>query len=187
MDLDWMDFGNVPDWLAAFGTTGGLIFFGVQLKRDRHKDRKSAAAEIAAAHDSEANQARLVTVAWSWSYLEDDRGGESRYHVHVDVVNDSSAPIRHLDVVIEKRTSLLPGPAFERSVGSRLMFLSPGESHRMTVAPDDPPQKPEMFWPDSDGDLEASHWVGVQFTDAAGLRWFQSPHGQPMRQIYLPA
>jgi hypothetical protein len=49
-----LDFGSVPDWVEAIGTSGALIFLAEQYRRDRKRDRDARTAEIIARADNEA-------------------------------------------------------------------------------------------------------------------------------------
>jgi hypothetical protein len=96
----WIDFGSLPDWVEALGTSGALIFLGVQHRFDRRKDRaeREAAAELK--RDEEMRQARLVTVTAGWNYSMD-----TGYNTTIYLFNESGQPLRNLTPVIEDRSS----------------------------------------------------------------------------------
>jgi hypothetical protein len=85
-----VQFGTVPDWLAAVGTVGSLGLLAVGLLREirlRREDDERAAAER---RDAEADLARLITVDFGW------RDGNITFVIR----NDSPSPIRHLRIAL---------------------------------------------------------------------------------------
>src|SRR6185369_9254276 len=97
MGADW---GSVPDWLAAVGTTGGLIFIGFQYHRDRTRDlderKRLRAAEAETERlrrDAEAAQARLV------SFKEVTEHGDGLAWL-ITVHNDSDRAIRDVELQV---------------------------------------------------------------------------------------
>lgn len=65
MDWPWSDLGSLPDWVEALGTSGALFYIPVQHHSDRRRDREEKELAAATRRDTEASQARLISVDWS--------------------------------------------------------------------------------------------------------------------------
>ena len=104
------DFGSVPDWVEALGTSGALIFLAVQYRRDRQRDRKTAQDAADARRDDEARQARLISVKVRWvneMWDEfDNQPPDPTWFGEIQVINDSSQPIRDICPFISEEKAL---------------------------------------------------------------------------------
>lgn len=96
--LDLIQYGSVPDWLAALGTIGAMVAALVLLQKEQ-------AAQQARDEDVRREQARLV-----WALV---REGSSGYEV--TVANDSAQPIYDCGVSADDGRSVVPGIMEPRS------------------------------------------------------------------------
>ena len=190
------DFGSVPDWVEAFGTSGALIYIAVQHHRDRQRDRTAVEAAERAQRDNEARQARLISVTLSWRFDHEGEPREQRWPgwlARLAVTNDSAEPIRNVRAILRPRRTLaemadrFASP--EDRTGDYAAVLRPREEIRMDVEPlfqaeeylGDDEYGPDR--PTPQRQLDSRYQAGVTFTDAAGLRWFQSNGGLPHREV----
>ena len=185
-----LDFGSVPDWVEALGTSGALVYIAFQYHRERGKDRaaREEALEVSRAaelerNDRQAAQARQITVSHGWSYS--DMEGCT---ILVSVNNDSEQVIRHLalqladvdtgeDVLDVETPTVTP-------MYLTAQRLKADDMASLSGLPKFQPQK-RRDGHDDDGfnELDRKIRVGVSFTDAAGLRWTQYEDGVPRRRI----
>ncbi|MFF1376230.1 hypothetical protein [Streptomyces sp. NPDC058308] len=156
------DYGSVADWVAAVGTAAATLLLAVGLLREirqRRLDDASAATERRAA---EANQARLVSVAF--------RVRGSGLRVKCVVRNDSAAPVRDTAPWLSwaDPAGALHVPEVEVSPAAPL--LGPGETAEMSLSVTDRAEAP--YGP-------SSLRCAIAFTDAAGRRWVRTANGAP--------
>ncbi|MEV0274111.1 hypothetical protein AB0H43_35525 [Hamadaea sp. NPDC050747] len=164
-DVAW---GTVPDWIAAFGTAGALIAVVYGLAQERAARVKSEKRLIAERRAAEANQARLVTAstAGPWDGV-----------AHVDVQNDSDAPIHKVEVGL-----LVPtGPTQFSWV--HCVPLDPIKAHR--VAARSPARLRLQLLTDLAPNVGAVSYL--KFTDADGMEWARINNLTPLRPRYAPA
>jgi hypothetical protein len=182
VNLSWVDFGSVPDWVEALGTSGALAFLAGQYRRDRIKARADGKAADAAKRDLDAAQARLVSVTWNW-----ENSLRYGFTAAVDVANDSSGPIRNLVMIIEDPESGTSRLDEDYGAGSWVANrLAAGKGIRLYGRPIIQPPAPTDGNDHSGQDwLYLSHRLGVEFTDAAGIRWVQFATGVPERRLDL--
>ena len=187
MGADWE---SVPDWLAAVGTTGGLIFIGFQYHRDRTRDLderkrlRAAEAESERLHrDAEAAQARLV------SFKEVTEHGDGLAWL-ITVHNDSDRPIRDVELQVFGPTEeRLNHPGSTKGPGGRIFEpvndvqvdgIEPGRERELRF--DFGYSLTDYEEGDHTPDMECT-W-SVVFTDVAGLRWIKG--GRTYRKATPP-
>lgn len=161
------DLGNVPDWIAAIGTSGALFFVIYQHFRDRRRDQETARQE-------QARQARLISVSASGGFNSD-----LGFKYGFGVQNDSGLLIRNVRPVVEDRHSgtdqISPG-----QTAAAIAVLEPGRRHDFQVrvlaqlSRDTAVSRREQMQ-----QVEQTLRAGVEFTDAEGRRWLQLPDGNP--------
>lgn len=186
------DLGSIPDWVEAVGTSGALIYIAVQHHRDRQKDREVAKVTEATKRDNEARQARLASVTSTWRFDPEGEPQADRspgWRATMTVMNDSSEPIRSIEPGLRDRGTGESGVAEWWWVGKFPAVLRPGEHVDLVASPQFQPDEPADDSCYGPGDphprtqLGSRYQEGVYFTDAAGLRWFQSTGGLPVRQM----
>jgi hypothetical protein len=173
------DMGSVPDWVEAFGTSGALIFLAVQHRFDRRKDRADREAAADLKRDEEKRQARLVTVSLGWNF-----GMGEGHSVTMNLTNHSEQPLRDLIPVAEDRESGRDEIDLQGSSFSESSAVGPaGRTGFSRVRFQNQPL-PREHGNDNRGqeDLERRLRIGVEFTDAEGRRWLQTPSGVPVRR-----
>ena len=194
------DFGSVPDWVEAIGTSGALGFLAYQVIRERRRDRQMQEREAAARRDDEARQARLVSVAIKFHYglLDDDYG----WRIIATVINDSAEPIRNVEPYLMPR-AIASLPLATRRGATREMLkdairtwwpdddqhtvISPGKELGVTFVPIEQPDEPgdphDPATPDTTSPFVEKYDIGAVFTDAAGARWSLTHLGEPERWL----
>ncbi|WP_020525171.1 hypothetical protein [Catelliglobosispora koreensis] len=159
-----VDFGSVPDWIAAIGTVLSFLAVGVGLLYEMHKRRADAVSE-------EANQARLVTVI-SGTLTEQEFAKDSA-GCSITVKNYSAAPIFEVRAgMIEpgadgRHTVQMPG---QMKFRQQSHTLGPGAELAgsfLIVA--------RQTYP------EAITWL--EFLDAIGRRWRRVNNGPPTKVV----
>lgn len=172
-----VDWGSVPDWVAAVG--GAISLFVVvigllyEIRRRRLDDERAAAER----RDAEARQARLVTFDWSPT--------ETDHDVQVSIRNDGDGPIRHVTVWahlmlfawdVEGKGSTRPEYQdiclYGEDHDEDLRYVAP-QSRREWVLSYNRTKVPP-------GEVSLSE-LRVEFTDAAGLRWARTGDDEPRR------
>jgi len=154
-----MDLGDIPTWLQAVATLFALAFAATAsvvasrtFKIESERDRVNT--EARRAQEASARKAQAATVsAWWGTNRFDDRIG-------VLVRNASDAPVYQVFVTVLD--------ADGRVETAKVHF------------PVLPPHAEAEFLPVSLPDEADAHRVKLTFTDASGVRWIRSEHGQLM-------
>jgi hypothetical protein len=198
-----LDFGSVPDWVEAIGTSGALLILVGQFLRERGKERAAKEFAATAQRDEEARQARLVSVTTRLHYGSIDEEDEYGWKVVVQVINDSSEPIRNIEPFLMPRSVAdvpigAQWPDYVREAirgairnwwaeNSDRTVIRPGQQATLMFVPSDQPDEPgdpnDPTSPDTTRPFCDKYEIGATFTDAAGLRWSQVNRGQPIREL----
>lgn len=198
------DFGSVPDWVEALGTSGALGFLAVQLVRERKRDRETQERAAATKRDDEAKQARLISIKVSWKFghecgsTEVDRPDARIWLGQIHVMNDSTQPIRRVFPYMKHRRNQR-GPRWEKfptfidrwtPVEGDPSVLRPGQEVVLEVVPafaDEPaggrPQHDDDHPSRRRKQLEHDFETGVSYVDAAGILWDHVTENLPLRML----
>lgn len=159
-----INWGSLPDWLAAIGTVGSLGVVAIGLTREVKRRREDDRAAAAERRHATARQARLVTaVARAWSPQQ----------VHVTVRNESQAPIFDVKpglLVADPETGQQTVPLAGRVLDFVAMHRIAGGSGELQVA----------LTVDEPLTADPRAITDLIFTDANGLRWRRINNGQPI-------
>jgi hypothetical protein len=159
-----VNWGSVPDWIAAIGTVLAFAGFSIaliwEIRKRRYDDEQLAADR----REAEAQQARLVF----WTLL----GGLS-HETRVNVRNASDGPIFNVELRLN-RADKSDSPRFVKTIsgGFSVSEIEPhGETElRLKLPP----------WEESLSDGESVNLYLV-FTDSVGRRWIRAEERQPRR------
>ena len=180
MNLHWIDFGSLPDWVEAVGTAGALIYIAVQSHQDRRKSREDRREALDERRDLEAAQARLVSVSIGWGF------GAFGHEAVGRVYNHSSGPISDVATYLKDLHTVATSDPLpqDRPTTAAAALVLPGEYSGFTIYP------PRRIAAPRDGNDSAAYQapmrtfeVCVEFTDAKGLRWSRVGSEQPKRLI----
>lgn len=163
-----MNWGSVPDWVAAIGSTSALLALLWEVRSRRRDDDLRAAEETVAdlrRLEAAEGQARRVFLERSEKTLE--RSAPN----NVEVVNDSDDPVTEVVVAVDVLHGAFPPTAISQYVAylparTRVRFPLGGLDLRLLL-----------------------HTLTVAFTDVRGVRWarrgveppFRSDQVQPPR------
>ena len=124
MLLAKVEWGTIPDWLAAFGT---LAAFAVALRLLA----KELAVRREAEEDRRSEQARLVST-WD-TFPEPDPRDSSQSRFFVVVRNASEEPVYSVTVVMEERGSPYIGITGSSDLNIRFFTVAPGASDGLAL------------------------------------------------------
>lgn len=164
-----VNWGSLPDWLAALGTVSAVVVALALALRDSQRHAAEEERRAQERRDLEATQARLVyfTIASS--------GG-----IMVTIHNASDRPIFHVCLEsVEKVGS--PGLAWQvnRNVMGARAETNSIEPHGHFKIP--------VNLVSEDGQAQRSrigeYTVIISFLDAAGMRWSRTGMGPPTRVL----
>lgn len=159
MEYDWpfvIDWGNVPQWVAAVFTSAGVLLAAFEYRR--------------AIENRRTEQARKVSVIYElveWDYSVDDRFGRAR----VKVSNGSDLPIYDINVAVTEWD-------FKWIVGDHTRTISNLPANQEST----PIEFDRISLPPRSGEGILLHGtlnppVRLSFTDSAGKRWTRLPNG----------
>ncbi|MFE3495278.1 hypothetical protein ACFXOS_19765 [Streptomyces sp. NPDC059175] len=189
--MGWIDWGDMPTWVAAVFAGGAALFAGLTLRSQRKQldkqqefiDEQSTNLQLereilrADADDRRRQQARTIRME---PILQAAGGGAPGSRVEywkVNVRNRSDDPIHDVTVRFghesEADTATTGMPAAQTTTPAPLGILGAGSDARFESAKLDP------------GILEGRRPV-LLFTDNAGVRWSRDEHGD-MTEVPAPS
>ncbi len=165
---------NLPDWMQAWGTVGGVVFsalaFGAAVGLLWHEistRRRDDADRI-------AGQARMVLVSVLDAHGNSEGGGFV-HMVNIQVRNHSASPIIDVDV---RASLLLDGVSSEEDdLEFEAESIEAGRSDSELW----PLRTPIRWTPEKP--LASFFKTQIAFTDAGGLRWIREGREEPRRQF----
>lgn len=162
MTVAW---GNVPEWVGALLTGGGVLVAAYQLRLGRVAQERARAEARESEQQRRLAEARSVGIKVIWGKTDTEAGTTP-----ITVRASNGAPYPLSGVVIEIVTDN-PYPR-EQIVGT----LLPGEQVQETY---EVPRAEVVF-----GELTGG--ADLLFTDAYGTHWRRSPHGELSQEAEAP-
>ena len=153
--------GTVPEWLAAIGTVGTLLYFAASYINDRRLARE----------EWRQSQARLFD---AWLESVSIEGDERHYTVRLS--NASGQAIRNVDIGVE-----LGGQRIATAEWGTVPPTAPGDRNDAIVTE---ALGPSSLWLNASEDIvRDGTTVLTSFVDASGNRWHRTGKGE-LRFLY---
>jgi hypothetical protein len=159
MEVDAIDWGSVPDWLASIGTVGALL---LTYRLLRHELAAWRADRVEQEHQrGEALRAQARTVA---SWIEDvSNDGESVWIAYVS--NSSAAPVFSCEIQVTEPLHPQDGP----TPGAFFAVVPPGGQRSWRL---------DRAWFSDEAETIHALNTQVRFTDSQGRHWRRNWYGE---------